>query len=139
MWDIRGLGLGMVKHLTANGVCEVIWCSGAAVTKTGGSGVGYTLGFKTRKNSWGKRTSETQGDEGDLDKSDRLATKWTACGSVRNQVVESRLAGLVRDVVRCKESDKCCDVFEANETFLKAGMELNGGIRGQHASATQRL
>ena len=52
-----------------------------------------------------------------LDKSDGLATKWTACGSGRDQVI----------------------ALEANETLMQAEIELNGGLEGGHGSATQRL
>ena len=45
--------------------------------------------------------SETQLDQGSSDESDRLATKWTACGSVRDQVVETGLEELVWEDVRC--------------------------------------
>ena len=81
-------------------------------------------------NGGGKMTSETQGNEGSSDENDWLATKWSACGAVRDHLVETGLAELVGYVVRCVEGDKCVDVLEANETLLKAEKELNGGIRG---------
>ena len=84
-------------------------------------------------------TSETKGDEGSSDESDKLAAKRTACGTVRKHLFEAGVAKLVRDVIRCLEGEKCADVLEANETLLKAEIELSGGIRGGgQVSATQR-
>ena len=75
-------------------------------------------------------TKGTQKDRGISDKSNGLAAKWTACGLLRDHVVETGLAKLVRDIVRFVEGDKCVGVLEANETLLKAEMELNGGLEG---------
>ena len=75
-------------------------------------------------------TSETQGNEGSSDESGRLATNWTSCGSVGDQLLGTGLAELVRDVVRCMEGDKCADVLEADETLWKAEKELSGGLQG---------
>ena len=87
-------------------MCEVICCSGAGVTNRSRSGASYTLGVKTMNNGWGKVTKGTQSDRTIWNKSDSLATKGTACGSVKNHVVETGLSELVRDVVRCVEGDK---------------------------------
>ena len=54
-------------------------------------------------------------------------------------MVETGLAALMWDVVWGVEGDKCVEVLETNETLLKAKVELIGGIRRKHASATQRL
>ena len=66
------------------------------------------------KNGWGKTTSRIQGDRGISDKGDMLSAKWAACGLLKDHVVETKLAELVRDVVRCVEGDKRGDVLEAN-------------------------
>ena len=47
---------------------------------------------------------------------------------VRDQVVETRVAELMWDVVRCVEGDKRGDVLEASYTLWKAEKELMGGL-----------
>ena len=84
-------------------------------------------------------TNGTQRYRGISCKSDRLAAKWTACGSVKDHAVEAGLAELVRDVDRCVERNKCGDVSDINETLLKSKKELNGEIREVHTSAARRL
>ena len=53
-----------------------------------------------------------------------------ACSSLRDQLVEAGLAKLVRNVVRCKEGDKCVGILEANEASLQSRMKLDGGLEG---------
>ena len=77
---------------------------------------------------WGEVTKGTQRYRGILDKSDGLAALWTACGLLRDRVVETGPVKLVRDVVRFVEGDKCGDLWEANEALLKTEMELIGGL-----------
>ena len=111
-------------------MCEVIWRSEAGFTNRGRSRASDTVGVETMVNGWGKMTSETQGDQGSSEESDRMTTKGTACCSVENQVVKTRLAELVWDVVRCVEGKKSVDVLEANETLMQAKKELNGELEG---------
>ena len=81
--------------------------------------------------------SGTQRYSGSSGKKDRLTTKRTRCGSVRDHEIEEGLVELVRDVARGMEGDKCGDVLEAIETLWKSEKELKGGIRRGHASATE--
>ena len=85
--------------------------------------------------SWGEMTIGTQRSRGISGKNDGSAAKWTACGLLRDHVVETGLAKLVRDVVGFVEDDKGVSVLEANEALLKAERR----IRGKHASAEQTL
>ena len=75
-------------------------------------------------------TKRTQRDRGIPNKSNGLAAKVTACGLLRDHVVETGLAKLVRDVVRFVEGDKVIGVLKADEALLKAAMEQNAGLEG---------
>ena len=114
----------------ANTMFEVIRCLGAGVTNRGRSGASYALRVKTMINGGGKVKNGTQKYTGSPGKNDRLTTRRTACGSVRDHFVEAGLAKLVRDIVRCMEVDMYVSVLEANEAMLKAETELNGGLKG---------
>ena len=111
-------------------MCEVIRCSEAGFTKWVRIKASYALGVKTMNNGCGEMTKRTQTNRGISDKRDGLTVKWAECGLLRDHVVETGLASLVRDVFRFVEGDKGVDVLEAIEALVKAEMELNGKLEG---------
>ena len=60
-------------------------------------------------------------------------------GTDGRQVVETRLAELLWDIVWFLKGDECGGVLEVNEAMFSAETEVNCGLKGGHANVKQML